>query len=41
VLVVLFASEGELFREFARRALRSHEDEEQYAGDRKQRKITK
>ena len=41
VLVVLFASERELFREFAGRALRSQEREEQNAGRRKQGKITK
>jgi len=41
VLVVLFASERELFREFARRALRSKEGEEQNAGRRKQKKIAK
>jgi hypothetical protein len=41
VLVVLLACEGKLFREFARRSLRSQKREEQDAGDRKQRKITK
>jgi hypothetical protein len=39
--VVLFACEGKLLREFARRALRSQKGEEQNAGGRKQRKITK
>ena len=41
VLVVLFACEGELCGEFARRSLRSQEGDEQNAGGCKQRKITK
>jgi hypothetical protein len=41
VLVMLFASECKLLREFARRALRSQESEEQNAGGGKQGKITK
>jgi len=41
VLVMLFAGEGKLLREFARRALRSQEGEEQNAGRCKQRKIAK